>query len=329
MSNRIEVFLCYADVDLVMARKIYDDLKEWGVKPWMKEKDLMPGQNQKLMINRMVLRSDYFVALFSSKSLDKAGSFHSEIKIALEKMEELPDDQTYFIPVQINQCHPAGKYEKLKHRQPANLFSSYKEGLTLILKEIAPEKGNPESIDPMQYQPNGLGERITTIRPLPLKVEQIRSEPTKVSEKDCVTYFNLMFDEEEEKWKPFERYIDSEDIIEDRFHGLVWRRKIGKKPVKYNEALVYVEDLNIDKWAGYSNWRLPTVEEFKSLLEDNEQDNKLYINPIFRIPHSKSGPFWSSDKESTYRAWVVDFYDRTFNYANVYDFGFVFCVSSI
>jgi len=41
----MKVFISYAREDVEMARKLYDDLKNAGVSPWMDEEDLLPSQS--------------------------------------------------------------------------------------------------------------------------------------------------------------------------------------------------------------------------------------------------------------------------------------------
>ncbi|MCK6620702.1 MAG: DUF1566 domain-containing protein [Calditrichia bacterium] len=64
-----------------------------------------------------------------------------------------------------------------------------------------------------------------------------------------------------------------------------------------------MKELNRQGFAGYSDWRLPTLEEAISLME-REEKNGLYIDPLF---DSRQWRIWTADKESASRAWVVLF----------------------
>jgi hypothetical protein len=74
--------------------------------------------------------------------------------------------------------------------------------------------------------------------------------------------------------------------------------------MEWNEAKKWVRRLNGRGYAGYHDWRLPTVEEATSLLEPNKR-NKLYIDPIFS---NNQKWIWTGDsKDGSEAAWSVHF----------------------
>ncbi|MDM8541978.1 DUF1566 domain-containing protein [Desulfococcaceae bacterium HSG9] len=119
----------------------------------------------------------------------------------------------------------------------------------------------------------------------------LRSKPLTVSKDDYKKTFGL-----KDNWKPLEyivnEYEDRGVIVLDRITGLMWQQSGSKKGLTYKEAQAYIEKLNQDRFAGYDDWRLPTIPELISLLESEEQTEGLYINPIF---DKKQNWCWSSD----------------------------------
>jgi len=137
---------------------------------------------------------------------------------------------------------------------------------------------------------------------------QLRSDQMTVSEDDFIEVFKL-----NEDWRPLE-YIendfeDLEDIILDRTTGLIWQKWHSKQELIYEDARKYVENLNQERFAGFSDWRLPTIPELSSLLENEKQSNGLFINPIFKTDRPTEIWYWcwSSDQRAGGGAWSVNF----------------------
>ncbi len=135
----------------------------------------------------------------------------------------------------------------------------------------------------------------------------LRSEPQTVSADDFKTVFGL-----DKNRQPLEyvqnQYEDRGDVVFDAATGLLWQ-KAGSDWVGFNGRQRYVESLNAQKFAGFNDWRLPTIPELMSLLEPAKKKGSLYIDPIF---DETKRWCWSSDlriKDEDLResAWLVHF----------------------
>lgn len=142
------VFISYAREDARHADRLYMDLRAAGIDAWLDTRCLMPGQNWKREITRVIRGAAYFLALISQHSINKRGFVQSEVKRALQVMTEVPNDQIFLIPVRLDECHPAD--EELQDINWVDLFPNYEKGLTRILKVCS-----GLSKTPLEYQHSG------------------------------------------------------------------------------------------------------------------------------------------------------------------------------
>jgi hypothetical protein len=133
----------------------------------------------------------------------------------------------------------------------------------------------------------------------------MRSEPIKVSEVEAKEVFKL-----DGSWRPLKyiknKFKDKGEVVIDHATGLMWQQSGSDKHLSYAKVKKYVKKLNDNQFAGYNDWRLPTIPELISLLERDKQKNDLHINPIF---DKKQIWCWSADQRvsSLGSAWDVSF----------------------
>lgn len=113
----------------------------------------------------------------------------------------------------------------------------------------------------------------------------------------------------------FENFlVDNKDnlTVTDKVTGLMWQRG-GADITSLRKMLAYVKKCNAEKFGGYDDWRLPSMEEALSLLEQQQNDKGLYLHPCF----SKEQPFiFLAEKREPGGYWFCDFKQGTLFWAS-------------
>jgi len=84
-------------------------------------------------------------------------------------------------------------------------------------------------------------------------------------------------------------------VVIDAVTGLMWGQRGSFRAMGIKSARRWVRDLNRRRFGGYSNWRLPTVEEASSLLERKKWYGDLHVYSVFSADQKE---IWTSDIHS-------------------------------
>ena len=129
----------------------------------------------------------------------------------------------------------------------------------------------------------------------------------------------LSLTEEKPPLKPSNdpRFQDNKDgTVTDLEKKLMWKQidiyQEKKIWINWDDSQTYLEKFNKEAYAGFSNWRLPTREELKSLYEEDKDvpwkyywtENVIHIDPIFGY---SSCCFWSSEVYKETYAWGFNY----------------------
>jgi hypothetical protein len=95
-------------------------------------------------------------------------------------------------------------------------------------------------------------------------------------------------------------------LIVDYVTDLIWQQGGSANVMTFRDAEAYIRQLNVEKYGGYDDWRLPTLEEAMSLMESEKKNGDLFIAPAFDQTQKW---IWTADKKSAALAWVVIYYD--------------------
>ncbi len=113
------------------------------------------------------------------------------------------------------------------------------------------------------------------------------------------------------------RYVDHGDqTVTDTQTGLMWQRLDAYLDtghwMNWYESFDYVDRLNREGFGGYSDWRLPTVRELRTLYEADKTNGRqvgremvIHMDPVFE-PNG-GGAHWSSESNGRFNAFGLVF----------------------
>ena len=130
-NNGSQIFISYCINDKDQVEDIYDLLTLFGCNPWMDKRDIPPGDRWEKNTKKAISNSDFFMVCLSKNSVSKRGFLQKEIRYALDKLDEMPDEDIYLIPVQLEECDVP---EDLQDFQWVNLYED--DGWDRLFKAI-------------------------------------------------------------------------------------------------------------------------------------------------------------------------------------------------
>ncbi len=75
--------------------------------------------------------------------------------------------------------------------------------------------------------------------------------------------------------------IEGIDLVRDDTAQLMWFQSGSMDFLTLHEAKAWIAELNEIKYAEFSDWRLPTLEEALTLMENERLNGSQYIDPLF------------------------------------------------
>jgi hypothetical protein len=126
-----KIFLCHASEDRPQVEEIYRCLRKEGYQPWMDKTDLLPGQQWQQEIPKVLRTADFILLFLSRNSITKRGYIQREFKLALDTLQEIPEDIIHTIPVRLDDWDIP---EQFKFLHWCNLFEE--DGYEKLLQAI-------------------------------------------------------------------------------------------------------------------------------------------------------------------------------------------------
>lgn len=307
-ENPPRIFLSYTRKDSANVKELYQKLKQAGYHPWMDIEDILPGQDWEQVLIQAINDAVFFLACLSTNSIDHRGVVQQEIKHALQVWRRKLDDDIYFIPVRLNDCQVP---EALAKFNWLDLFQEH--GFSRLLAALRTQM-----------------ERLGYVRKIVLRsrpVDDLSDEMVKVRlrEMDFFDfYINWMGRGIKHQYEIVER--NYEKLVLDHTTDLIWQQGGLEKDINITDAEAYVQKLNDNKFAGFTDWRLPTLEEAMSLMEPKKNEQRLFIDAVF---HKAQRGIWTADKELSGVPWFADFFRGGSYYGVDYNDFYVRAVRSI
>ena len=167
-----------------------------------------------------------------------------------------------------------------------------------IMEADEPEQGSKVAAVPQQTAITRVG---------------LRREPTQVSNRNDISAMLVQYNFFELSRNTPGSFkndlVDNNDgTVTDSATGLMWQKSGSLERLDDRGAKKYVNQLNSKHFGGYSDWRMPTIEELASLLSRRRN------NGVHRASEFETHQFicWSADKyrpqsPRTVGYWIVNF----------------------
>lgn len=136
MRQERYTYICYAEEDREYAERLYKTLNEKGYDIWIDTKENLFAKNEKIVKTKAINNSYRFLLLLSKNSTTTKGIFQQEIKIALDKQKNMPENDVFIIPVRIEECDIS--HQELAEMKTIDLFpeANYIKGIMAIFETI-------------------------------------------------------------------------------------------------------------------------------------------------------------------------------------------------
>jgi len=148
-----------------------------------------------------------------------------------------------------------------------------------------------------------------------LQAEENREIPTKLrstcgvfADDSMVKKYNF-YDKFDNKTGDFAndyemKIINEDRVIIDHATGLMWHQSGSNHCLSWEGSKEWISNFNKKGYAGYNDWRLPTMEEAASLLESKQMNGDLFIDPVF---DKRQIWIWTGDNHVSGGAWLVHY----------------------
>ena len=288
-----KIFISYSRKDIEQAKILEGNLKSAGAEVYVDYETIKLGEPFPDRLGLALEQCDTLILIWSNSA--KASSW-----VAREWQYALQKDKL-IIPCKIDTCELPPLLSTINY-----LDFRGEENVSHLLNKLSLTPGNSSPITDQG-----------------IIIYNLRSWPTKLSMRefsDMVRtkgFFDLRQNPNGLGIENKLQIQENKDVVYDSSTGLMWQRSGSKSGMSYREAKKYIATLQSSSFAGYSDWRLPTMEEALSLKKPRKLNGDLFISPVFDASQKW---IWTSDHIFTKLltvSWCVKyFHGHTFYYNN-------------
>jgi hypothetical protein len=262
MEEKPRVFLSYCREDVGHVRELQRLLRLAGFVPWMDKERLLGGEPWQKALDRAIRQADFFLAIVTRCWNEETRYVHKEIETALAEQRRRRDLR--LIPVRFEDC---GLPAAMTHLQWIDYFTH--DGWRHLYQSMT------AAVRDAGQQP-----------PVFLRSDAI----TQVSPSDAVEVIKRLeiFDSSRNsdgKGIPSRFEVDMDNrVVSDVVTGRMWEMFGSNDLLRFKgpaSAEEYIRGLNANQFSGYSDWRLPTLEEAMSLMRPQATQQGLHIPACF------------------------------------------------
>jgi hypothetical protein len=308
------IFISHSSKDHDIAMGICRDLEGRGIRCWISSRDIQGGEGYQDSIDRAIRAASAMILVFSSRA-NESPEIKKELALASTR-------NVTVIPVRAENVMPTGALEyELITRQWIDLFDDQQDGLARLVQRIG-HFTDPDRAAAVPPAATGRAKRLSAggigaLAALGLLAAAIavflisgghRSAPalrsTAMALSDAqvdAMLTKLNFYESDRnpsgtgishRYQP--QVIGDAVVVVDRATGLMWQKGQSDDAMGLQDADAYVAALNAQKYGGFADWRLPTLEEAMSLVEP-KASGELHISSLFKPEAIR---IWTSDNEA-------------------------------
>ncbi len=294
-KNKPKIFISYSHSDRPHATRLESEFKSIGVKVFVDYEEIKLGESFPERVNKALKWCDTLILLWS-KAAKGSHWVAREWEYAVKERKRL-------IPFIIDGTELPPLLSTTQYFDSREIGENLSQLFEVL--ELTPAQPTPV-----------VTQKATVIKPKTPKVQtlkyKLRATPTELTEEDAMNmirvrdFFDMQLNEVGLGIKhQYQKKVDGL-VISDQATDLMWQQSGSPNSMQFEGTKRYVAQLKADSFAGYSDWRLPTLEEAISLMEPKERNGELLIDPIFK-GHQRY--VWTSDHLSKpVWLWVVNFY---------------------